>query len=155
MRFPCVLVSVGSPAVPKQALQDVGRSRRAEDGPLDAPVFEVAAVDLVGTEPLFNPLLDTVALGEAHGARSRGETVIHEVHRVLKEEKWHEWVYWTWWHNNFYLTCGERSIQIFNSSESPTLQGKITPIQWKWLVLKILLKGEFQHLGLIFTCLGI
>lgn len=87
MRFPCVLLSVGSPAVPEQALQDVGRSRCAEDGPLDAPVFGVAAVDLVGTEPLFNPLLNTVALGEAHRAGSRGETVIHEVHRVLKEEK--------------------------------------------------------------------
>lgn len=65
-------------------MQDIRGPWRAEDGPLDAPVFEVAAVDLVGAEPLFDPLLDAVALGEAHGARSRGEAVIHEVHRVLK-----------------------------------------------------------------------
>lgn len=41
--------SVSSPAVPEQALQDVRGSWCAEDGPLDASVFEVAAVDLVGT----------------------------------------------------------------------------------------------------------
>lgn len=76
-----------SPAVPEQALQDVRRPWRAEDGPLDASVFEVAAVDLVGAEPLFDSLLDAVALGEAHGARSRRETVIHEVHRVLNRDK--------------------------------------------------------------------
>lgn len=68
-------------------MQDVGGPRRAEDGPLDAPVFEVAAVDLVGAEPLLDALLDAVALGEAHGARTRGEAVVHEVHRVLREER--------------------------------------------------------------------
>lgn len=81
------LCSEGSPAVPEQALQDVGGSRRAEDGPLDASVFEVAAVDLVGAEPLFDALLDAVALGEADGAGSRGETVVHEVHGILKGEE--------------------------------------------------------------------
>ena len=82
--------SDGSPAVPEQALQDVRGPWRAEDGPLDAPVFEVAAVDLMGTEPLFDSLLDAVALGEAHRARTRGETVIHEVHSVLKRNEM-EW----------------------------------------------------------------
>lgn len=83
----CVLGfgSDSSPAVPQQALQDVRGPRRAEDRPLDASVFEVAAVDLVGTEPLFYPLLDAVPLGESHGARSRGEAVIHKVHSVLKQ----------------------------------------------------------------------
>lgn len=85
----CVLVYAydSSPAVSEQALQDVRRPWRAEDGPLDASVFEVAAVDLVGTEPLFDSLLDAVALGEAHGARSRGETVIHKVHSVLNRDE--------------------------------------------------------------------
>lgn len=64
-------------------MQDVRGPRRAEDGPLDASVFEVAAVDLVGAEPLFDALLDAVALGEAHGSRPRREAVIHEVHGVL------------------------------------------------------------------------
>lgn len=68
-------------------MQDVGGPRRAEDGPFDTSVFKVAAVDLVGTQPLFDALLDAVALGEAHGARSWGETVIHEVHRVLEKYK--------------------------------------------------------------------
>lgn len=85
-------VQRSSPAVPEQALQDVGGSWGAEDGPLDASVFEVAAVDLVGAEPLFDALLDTVALGEADRARSRGETVVHEVHRILnrggEESRW-------------------------------------------------------------------
>lgn len=76
-----------SPAVPQKALQDVGGPRRAEDGPLDAPVFEVAAVDLVGTEPLFDSLLDAVPLGETYRAGSRRETVIHEVHGILQEEE--------------------------------------------------------------------
>lgn len=76
-----------SPAVPQKALQDVGGPRRAEDGPLDAPVFEVAAVDLVGTEPLFDSLLDTVPLGETYGAGSRRETVIHKVYGILREEE--------------------------------------------------------------------
>lgn len=75
--------SDSSPAVPEQALQDVRGPWRAKDGPLDASVFKVAAVDLVGAEPLFDSLLDAVALGEAHGARSRGKTVIHKVHGVL------------------------------------------------------------------------
>lgn len=85
----CILVlgSDSSPAVPEQALQDIRWPWRAEDRPLDASVFEVAAVDLVGTEPLFDSLLDAVALGEAHGARSWGETVIHKVHRVLNGDK--------------------------------------------------------------------
>ena len=74
-----------SPAVSEQALQDVRGPRRAEDGPFDAPVFEVAAVDLVRAQPLLDSLLDAVAFWEAHGARSRGETVIHKVHRVLKQ----------------------------------------------------------------------
>lgn len=83
--------SDSSPAVPEQALQDVRGSWCAEDGPLDASVFEVAAVDLMGTEPLFDSLLDAVALGEAHGARSRGETVVHKVHRILNmDERWGE-----------------------------------------------------------------
>lgn len=81
-----MLGSVGSPAVSQQALQDVGGPRRAEDGPLDASVFEVAAVDLVGAQPLLDSLLDAVALWEAHGARSRGEAVIHKVHSVLSRE---------------------------------------------------------------------
>lgn len=76
-----------SPAVSKESLQDVGGPRCAEDGPLDTPIFEVAAVDLMGPQPLFDSLLDAVALGEAHRARSRGETVIHKVHRVLKKDK--------------------------------------------------------------------
>lgn len=66
-------------------MQDVGGPRRAEDGPLDASVFEVAAVDLVGAEPLFDALLDAVGLGEADGARAWREAVIHKVHRILKE----------------------------------------------------------------------
>lgn len=74
-----------SPAVSQQPLQDIGGSRCAEDGPLDAPVFEVAAVDLMGTEPFFDSLLDTVALRKSHRTGSWGETVIHEVHRVLRE----------------------------------------------------------------------
>ncbi len=68
-------------------MQDVRGPWRAEDGPLDASVFKVAAVDLVGTEPLFDSLLDAVALGEAHRARSRGEAVIHKVHSVLSKDK--------------------------------------------------------------------
>lgn len=75
--------SDNSPAVSQQALQDVRGPRRSEDGPLDATVFEVAAVDLMGTEPLFDSLLDAVSFGEANGARSRRETVIHKVHSVL------------------------------------------------------------------------
>ena len=78
-----------SPAVSEQALEDVGGPRRAEHGPLDASVFEVAAVDLVGAEPLFDALLDAVAFGEAHGARSRGEAVVHKVHGVLNG--WRQW----------------------------------------------------------------
>lgn len=74
-----------SPAVSKESLEDVGGSRRAEDGPFDTSVFEVAAVDLVGAQPLFDSLLDAVPLGEAHGMRSWGETVIHKVHRVLNK----------------------------------------------------------------------
>lgn len=66
-------------------MQDVGGPRRAEDGPLDASVFEVAAVDLVGAEPLFDALLDAVSLGEANGARTWREAVIHKVHRILKK----------------------------------------------------------------------
>lgn len=82
--------SDSSPAVSQQPLEDVRRSRRAENGPLDASVFEVAAFDLVGAEPLFDSLLDAVALGEAHRTRPRGETVVHKVHRVLIEgEKGH------------------------------------------------------------------
>lgn len=76
-----------SPAVPQKPLQDVGGPWRAEDRPLDAPVFEVAAVDLVGTEPLFDSLLDTVPLGETYGAGSRRETVVHEVHGILWEKE--------------------------------------------------------------------
>lgn len=68
-------------------MQDVRGTWRAEDGPLDASVFKVAAVDLMGTEPLFDSLLHTVTLGKAHGARSRGETVIHKVHSVLNKDK--------------------------------------------------------------------
>lgn len=85
----CVLgfCSESSPAVPEQALQDVRGSWGAEHGPLDASVFEVAAVDLVGAEPLFDALLDAVALGEADGARSRRETVVYEVHRILNREE--------------------------------------------------------------------
>jgi len=37
----------------------------------------------VWAEPLLDPLLDAVALGEAHGPRARRETVVHEVHGVL------------------------------------------------------------------------
>lgn len=66
-------------------MQDVGRPRRAKDGPLDASVFEVAAVDLVGAEPLFDALLDAVGLGKADGARTWREAVIHKVYRILKE----------------------------------------------------------------------
>ncbi len=89
MSDPCVLAfaSDSSPAVSEQALQDVRGPWRAEDGPLDASVFEVAAVDLVGTEPLFDSLLDAVTLRETHGARSRGETVIHEIHSVLNGDE--------------------------------------------------------------------
>lgn len=79
--------SDSSPAVSQQALQDVRGPRCAEDGPLDAPVFEVAAVDLVGAKPLFDSLLDAVTLREAHRARSRGETVIHKVHSVLNRDQ--------------------------------------------------------------------
>lgn len=74
-----------SPAVSQKALQDVGGPGRAKDGPLDASVFEVAAVDLVGAEPLFDALLDAVGLGEAYRARTWREAVIHKVHRILKE----------------------------------------------------------------------
>lgn len=82
----CVLGADSLPAVSQQPLQDIGGSRCAEDGPLDASVFEVAAVDLMGTEPLFDSLLDTVALRKSYRAGSRGETVIHKVHRVLRED---------------------------------------------------------------------
>lgn len=81
-----VLGADSLPAVSQQPLQDIGGSRCAEDGPLDASVFEVAAVDLMGTKPFLDSLLDTVALGKSHGAGSWGETVIHEVHRVLRED---------------------------------------------------------------------
>lgn len=69
-------------------MQDVGGPRCAEDGPLDAPVFEIAAVDLVGAEPLFDALLDAVCLGETDGAGTRWETVVHKVHRILKKRWW-------------------------------------------------------------------
>lgn len=75
------------PAVSQQPLQDIGGSRRSEDRPLDASVFEVAAVDLMGTEPLFDSLLDTVALRKSHGVGSWGETVIHKVHGVLRKDE--------------------------------------------------------------------
>lgn len=68
-------------------MQDVRRPRGAEDGPFDAPVLEVVAVDLVGAEPFFDSLLDAVTLGEAHGTRAWGEAVVHEVHHVLKERE--------------------------------------------------------------------
>lgn len=80
-----VFCSNSLPAVSKKSLEDVGGPRRAEDGPFGASVFEVTAVDLVGTQPLFDSLLDAVALREAHRMRSRGETVIHKVHRVLNK----------------------------------------------------------------------
>lgn len=81
-----------SPAVSQKALQDVGGPWRAEDGPLDASVFEVAAVDLVGAEPLFDALLDAVGLREADGARTWREAVVHKVHRILKETgTWGDW----------------------------------------------------------------
>lgn len=75
------------PAVSQQPLQDIGGSRRSEDRPLDASVFEVAAVDLMGTEPLFDSLLDTVALRKSHGVGSWGKTIIHKVHRVLRKDE--------------------------------------------------------------------
>lgn len=55
-----------SPAVSEQTLQNVRGPWRSEDGPLDASVFKVAAVDLVGAKPLLNSLLDAVTLGETH-----------------------------------------------------------------------------------------
>lgn len=76
-----------SPAVSKEPLEDVRGPWRAEDGPLDATVFEVAAVDFMGTQPLLDALLDAVPLWETHGARPRGKAVIHKVHRVLAEDK--------------------------------------------------------------------
>lgn len=86
---PCALVfgTDSSPAVSQQALQDVRGSWRAEDRPLDASVLEVAAVDLMGAEPLLDSLLDAVSLREAHRARSRGKAVVHKVHRVLSVDK--------------------------------------------------------------------
>lgn len=74
-----------SPAVSQEALQDVGGPGRSKDGPFDASVFEVAAVDLVGAEPLFDALLDAVGLGKAYRARTWREAVIHKVHRILKQ----------------------------------------------------------------------
>lgn len=76
-----------SPAVSKQSLEDVRGPWRAEDGPLDTSVFEVAAVDLVWAQPLFDSLLDAVALRETHRARSRRETIVHKVHRVLNGDE--------------------------------------------------------------------
>lgn len=78
---------VSSPAVAEKSLQDVRGPRRAEHGPLDSSVFKIAAVDLVGTQPLFDPLLDAVALREADGLGSGRETVIHKVHGVLNKEE--------------------------------------------------------------------
>lgn len=85
----CILVLCcdNSPAVSKQPLEDVRGPWRAEDRPLDVAVFEVAAVDFVGTQPLFDPLLDAVPLWETDRARARGKAVIHKVHRVLAEDK--------------------------------------------------------------------
>jgi len=89
INLPCVTVFVfcdSSPAVSKQPLEDVRGPWRAEDGPLDTSVFEVAAVDLVRAKPLLDSLLDTVTLRKTHRARSRGETVIHKVDRVLNKD---------------------------------------------------------------------
>lgn len=68
-------------------MQDVRGPWCAEDRPLDAPVFEVVAVDLMGTEPFLDSLLDAVAFGEAYGARSWGETVIYKVHGILNRDE--------------------------------------------------------------------
>lgn len=65
-------------------MQDVRGPRGAEDRPFDAPVLKVVAVDLVRAEPLFDSLLDAVALGEAHGLGAGREAVVHKVHHVLK-----------------------------------------------------------------------
>lgn len=73
-----------SPAVTQKSLQDVRWARRAENRPLHPTVSEVAAVDFLGTKPLFDPVLDAVVLREAHGLWTRRETVIHERHCVLK-----------------------------------------------------------------------
>lgn len=71
---------ISLPAVSKKSLEDVRGPWCAEHGPLDSSVFEIAAVDLVGTQPLFDSLLDAVALWEADRSRSGGKTVIHKVH---------------------------------------------------------------------------
>lgn len=76
-----------SPAVSKESLKDVGGTWCAKDGPFDTSVLEIAAIDLLGTEPLFDSLLNAVTLGKAHRARSRGETVVHKVHGVLDKNK--------------------------------------------------------------------
>lgn len=99
-----------SPAVSEQTLQDVGGPRRAEDGPLHASVFEVAAVDLVGAQPLFDSLLDAVTLWEAHGAWSRGETVIHKVHSVLKQRTRRE----TGWKEEREKRQGDKAVRLLN-----------------------------------------
>lgn len=73
------------PAITQKALQNVRGAGRPEHGPFHTTILKIIAVNLMRAEPLFDSLLDAVILGEPDRTRTRRETVIHEVHRVLQQ----------------------------------------------------------------------